>query len=109
MAWKEAGESCGIPSPDGLPGWRLPRIDELSALLAGLAESHPFLAPAEGAAFWSASESPFAPASTVRIVLVGAGWSFASALREKAALASRWQVRGPLVERPRTSQSLIDA
>jgi len=74
-------------------GWRLPTAAELMALLSGLPEQHPFAAPSAGDVFWSASESPFAPATRVRVVEVGDDRRPAVVLLDKAALARPWRVR----------------
>lgn len=72
--------------------WRLPSIDELMSLLVDLAPSHPCTPPA-GRVLWSASESPFAAPSQVRVVACGPGPSYRVMLRDRLNLAWAWRVR----------------
>ncbi len=73
-------------------GWRLPSIDELMSVLVDLAPSHP-CTPPTGRVLWSASESPFAARSQVRVVACGAGPSYRVMLRDRLSLAWAWRVR----------------
>jgi hypothetical protein len=84
--WAEAAAAAA-------DGWRLPSVGELMHLLAGLPEPPPF---GQGSVFWSASESPFAPASCVRGILYEGSGRFVILLLDKAERARRWLVR----ERP---------
>jgi hypothetical protein len=96
LAWEVAPSSAMVPdavSVSSAGGWRLPTAAELMALLSGLPERHPFPPPRPGDVFWSASESPFAPASRVRVVEVGPDRRPSVLLRDKKVPARPWRVR----------------
>lgn len=90
----------GHPGPTPLPwaeaargdGWRLPTIAELMAVLVGLTPSHPCMPPA-GRVLWSASGSPFAPPTLVRVVECGPGARYVVMLHDRGGLAWAWRVR----------------
>jgi hypothetical protein len=85
MPWSEAAAS----------DWRLPSIDELMSVLVDLPPAHPCTPPA-GRVLWSASESPFAAASQVRVVGCAPGPSYRVMLRDRLNVAWAWRVRrGP--------------
>ncbi|MEW6268640.1 MAG: DUF1566 domain-containing protein [Thermodesulfobacteriota bacterium] len=101
LAWEASPASAPVRWQDALAsasaeGWRLPTASELMGLLSNLPASHPFPQPGAGDVFWSASESPFAPATRVRVVEVGADHRPAVVLLDKSSRARPWRVRDPL-------------
>src|SRR5690606_6696834 len=99
LAWELAPEATPLRWHEALAstqasGWRLPTVSELVVLLTSLPSDHPFPGePRPGDLFWSASESPFAPATRVRAVEIGADLRAAVLLLDKDALARRWRAR----------------
>ena len=73
-------------------GWRLPSIGELVGFLGGLPAEAGWV-PAVGTIFWSASGSPFAPASRVRAVCFEHAARFVVVLLDRSEQAQRWGVR----------------
>jgi hypothetical protein len=73
-------------------GWRLPSIAELVRFLGSLPGVVDW-SPEPGAVFWSASGSPFARASQVRVVCFEHERRYVVLLLEKSERAQRWAVR----------------
>ena len=88
VTWAEAEAAASAG------GWRLPSIAELVGFLGGLPAEAGW-SPDVGTVFWSASGSPFAPASWVRAVCFEHGARFVVVLLEKGERAQRWGVRTP--------------
>lgn len=86
ITWAEAFASAA------LGGWRLPSTAELMGFLADLPDDAGWT-PTDGVTFWSATGSPFAPASRVRAVACEDGGRYAVVLLDKASRARRWAVR----------------
>jgi hypothetical protein len=96
LAWQLVPEASVFTWADAMApvdGWRLPGIDELMAFLVALAPGDQFAPPQPGTVWWSASQSPFAPAGLARAVEYRAGGSPSVVLRATAADARRWLVR----------------
>lgn len=95
LVWEARPAEAPVPWREAAgDGWRLPSIDELMSVLVGLPQAHPCTPPA-GRVLWSASESPFAAPSQVRVVACGAGPSYRVMLRDRMCLAWAWRVRPP--------------
>ena len=86
VTWTEA-EASAIATR-----WRLPSIAELVGFLGKLPTEAGWT-PAAGTVFWSASGSPFAPASHVRVVCFEHAARFVVVLLDKSERAQRWAVR----------------
>jgi hypothetical protein len=86
VTWDEADAAATAA------GWRLPSIVELVRFLGSLPEEVDW-SPAPGAIFWSASGSPFARASRVRVVCFEQQSRYVVLLLEKSERAQRWAVR----------------
>ena len=93
LVWEARPAEAPMPWSEAAGGeWRLPSIDELMAVLVDLPPAHP-CAPPPGRVLWSASASPFAAASQVRVVACSAGPSYRVMLRDRLCLAWAWRVR----------------
>jgi hypothetical protein len=86
VSWAEAASSAAAA------GRRLPTVVELMSFLMDLA-TFGGPCPRAGLVVWSASGSPWAPASKVRAVCCDAERQFVVVLRERGEPAHRWAVR----------------
>jgi hypothetical protein len=96
LGWATGPSPLPVPWADaeaaaaGL-GQRLPSAAELMTLLVGLEPSFP--GPAPGDVVWSASGSPFAPASRVRAIACERPNLFVVVLLERTDRARWWGVQ----------------
>jgi hypothetical protein len=89
LTWAEALASATAA------GWRLPTVAELLSLFEGL-RIQTIWTPNTPMTLWSASGSPFAPASRVRVVHWERSGRLAVGLVDRAESAHRWGVRTEL-------------
>lgn len=69
-------------------GWRLPTAAELMDFLS----RRTLDAPVAGSAFWSSSESPFAPATRARAIVAEGAGRYAMVVFDKRDPAGRWLI-----------------
>ena len=92
VTWDEAAAAAAAG------GWRLPSIAELVQFLGSLPAVVDW-SPSPGSVFWSASGSPFARASRVRVVCFEQRSRYVVLLLEKSERAHRWAVRAATGDR----------
>ncbi len=80
--------SWDIAMASAARGWRLPTAAELMDFLSARDVPQP-----AGTAFWSSSESPFAPATRARAIVADGAGHFAMVVFDKRDHAGRWLVR----------------